>query len=173
MTNLTPTQTAILTAAVANPARLVLPLPAAIKGGAAIKVIASLAAKGLIAEEPAQPGDPVWRDDETLVATDAAFTALGLPVPGEENQEPAAPKPRKTRDNTKQALMISLLKRPEGATVEQIAEATGWLKHTIRSAITVAVKKKLGLIVTTEKVRMVGPNREGAPGSYTIYRITE
>ena len=41
--------------------------------------------------------------------------------------------------------MIELLKRPEGATVEQIAEATGWQKHTIRGAISGALKKKLGL----------------------------
>ena len=34
------------------------------------------------------------------------------------------------RAGTKQALMIELLKRPEGATVEQIAAATGWQHHT-------------------------------------------
>jgi hypothetical protein len=45
------------------------------------------------------------------------------------------PKPT-PRAGTKQALMIDLLKRPEGATVEQIAEATsGWQHHTIRGAI--------------------------------------
>ena len=43
--------------------------------------------------------------------------------------------------------MIDLLKRPEGATVEQIAAATGWQKHTIRGAISGALKKKLGLNV--------------------------
>ena len=41
--------------------------------------------------------------------------------------------------------MIELLKRPEGATVEQIAAATGWQHHTIRGAISGALKKKLGL----------------------------
>ena len=64
-----------------------------------------------------------------------------------------------------------MLKRPEGATADQIAEATGWQKHTVRGAIAGALKKKLGLTITTERIRMVGPNRVGAPGSITIYRI--
>jgi Protein of unknown function (DUF3489) len=50
------------------------------------------------------------------------------------------------RTGTKQALMIDMLKRPEGATVEQIATATGWQHHTIRGAISGALKKKLGLL---------------------------
>ncbi len=78
---------------------------------------------------------------------------------------------RKPRTDSKQTQMIALMSRPEGATADQIAEATGWQKHTIRGAIAGALKKKLGLTITTEQVRMVGPNREGSPGSYTIYRI--
>ena len=91
------------------------------------------------------------------------------------------------RAGTKQALMIELLRRPEGATIEQIAKATGWQHHTIRGAISGALKKKLGLIVearrsapTTEvgagsqarRTREVGPNKVGAKGSSTVYRIT-
>ena len=68
--------------------------------------------------------------------------------------------------------MIELLKRPEGATVEQIAEVTGWQKHTIRGAISGALKKKLGLTVETTRTREVGPNKTGAKGSSTVYRIT-
>jgi hypothetical protein len=76
------------------------------------------------------------------------------------------------RAGTKQALMIDLLKRPEGATVEQIAKVTGWQKHTIRGAISGALKKKLGLTVETTRAREVGPNRPGAKNSSTVYRIT-
>ena len=84
--------------------------------------------------------------------------------------EPAAkPTPR---TGTKQALMIDLLKRPEGATVEQIATATGWQHHTIRGAISGALKKKLGLTVEATRTREVGPNKTGAKGSSTVYRIT-
>ena len=67
--------------------------------------------------------------------------------------------------------MIELLKRPEGATVEQIAEATGWQHHTIRGAISGALKKKLGLTVEATRTREVGPNKTGAKGSSTVYRI--
>jgi DNA-binding MarR family transcriptional regulator len=76
------------------------------------------------------------------------------------------------RAGTKQAQMIELLKRPEGATVEQIAAATGWQHHTIRGAISGALKKKLGLTVEATRTREVGPNKTGAKGS-TVYRILE
>ena len=76
------------------------------------------------------------------------------------------------RAGTKQAQMIELLKRPEGATVEQIAAATGWQHHTIRGAISGALKKKLGLTVEATRTREVGPNKTGAKGSSTVYRIT-
>jgi Protein of unknown function (DUF3489) len=76
------------------------------------------------------------------------------------------------RGGTKQALMIELLKRPEGATVEQIAEVTGWQHHTIRGAISGALKKKLGLTVEATRTREVGPSKTGAKGSSTVYRIT-
>jgi hypothetical protein len=76
------------------------------------------------------------------------------------------------RAGTKQAQMIEMLKRPEGATVEQIAAATGWQHHTIRGAISGALKKKLGFTVEATRTREVGPNKTGAKGSSTVYRIT-
>jgi Protein of unknown function (DUF3489) len=75
------------------------------------------------------------------------------------------------RTGTKQARMIELLQRPEGATVAQIAAATGWQHHTIRGAISGALKKKLGLNVEASRTREVGPNKSGAKGSATVYRI--
>jgi Protein of unknown function (DUF3489) len=86
-------------------------------------------------------------------------------------EAPPAGKPT-PRAGTKQALLIDLLKRPEGATVEQIAAATGWQKHTIRGAISGALKKKLGLTVEATRTREVGPDKTGAKGSATVYRIT-
>jgi len=96
-------------------------------------------------------------------------------LPDDAAPEPAsdAPIPRRQREGTKQARMIELLRRPEGATVEQIMHETGWLAHTVRGAMAGALKKKLGLTITTERVRCVGPNREGARGSYSIYRVVE
>ena len=41
-----------------------------------------------------------------------------------------APRRRSSsRPDSKQARMIAMLQRPEGATVEQIAEAMGWARH--------------------------------------------
>jgi hypothetical protein len=104
----------------------------------------------------------------------------GGPVSAKRRAKAKAAKPGKDapaekptpRAGTKQALMIELLKRPEGATVEQIAAATGWQKHTIRGAISGALKKKLGLTVEATRTREVGPNKAGAKGSSTVYRIT-
>jgi Protein of unknown function (DUF3489) len=89
---------------------------------------------------------------------------------GSEGDAPPTAKPT-PRTGTKQAQMIELLKRPEGATVEQIAAATGWQHHTIRGAISGALKKKLGLTVEATRTREVGPNKTGAKGSSTVYRI--
>ena len=58
---------------------------------------------------------------------------------------------RKTREGTKQAQLIAMLQRPEGATVAQVVEATGWQAHTVRGALAGALKKRLGLAVTSEK----------------------
>lgn len=44
-----------------------------------------------------------------------------------------------------------MLERPEGASIAEIVANTGWLPHTVRGAITGALKKKLGLNVVSEK----------------------
>ena len=109
-----------------------------------------------------------------------AAKADGAATPAKRKAKAKAAKPGKSapaekptpRSGTKQAHMIELLKRPEGATVEQIAEATGWQHHTIRGAISGALKKKLGLTVEATRTREVGPNKTGAKGSSTVYRNT-
>jgi hypothetical protein len=55
------------------------------------------------------------------------------------------------RAGTKQAQIIALLQRPEGASISEIVELTGWLPHSIRGLISGALKKKLGLPVTSDK----------------------
>ena len=69
-------------------------------------------------------------------------------------------KPR-TRDNSKQATVIQMLQRPEGATIQQIMDATGWQAHTVRGTFAGAFKKKLGLNLASEKVE----------GNDRVYRI--
>ena len=87
-------------------------------------------------QEPQAPAEPA----QAATAPAAAKRKAKARKPAK-----AAPAEKPTpRAGTKQAQMIELLKRPEGATVEQIAAATGWQHHTIRGAITGALKKKLG-----------------------------
>ncbi len=61
-----------------------------------------------------------------------------------------AAKPGGPRAGTKQALMIDLLKRKHGATIDEIVDATGWQPHSVRGAISGAIKKKLGLTVENQ-----------------------
>jgi hypothetical protein len=166
MTKLSDTQSVILSAAAQRTDRFALPLPKSLKGGAAHKVVSALVAKGLLKEVKANRklNDPVWRETDdgrlvTLVITDAGLAAIGL-EPDEPKEpaseapaspQPAAPKERKPREGTKQQQMIDLLRRPKGATLAEIVEATGWQQHTIRGAMAGALKKKLGLTITSEK----------------------
>jgi len=67
------------------------------------------------------------------------------------------------RAESKQAKLIEMLKRPEGATIDEIVKALAWQSHTIRGAISGALKKKLGLKVESEKVDDRG----------RVYRVAE
>ena len=57
----------------------------------------------------------------------------------------------KSRENTKQAKLIALLRRPGGATIADLAKATSWQNHTVRGVLSGALKKKLGLTIKSEK----------------------
>ena len=160
------TQTAVLTHAIDHTQGKIEWFPANIKGGARQKVIEGLFKRAMVI---GNLGD--WH------VTAEGYDALGRPRPGlptvaelaSESQKPAAtPKrkratkdadapaspqtPKRTRDNSKQAQVIAMLKRPEGATVAQICEVTGWQAHTVRGTFAGAFKKKLGLTITSDKV---------------------
>ena len=65
-----------------------------------------------------------------LDAPIAALRALLASKPARIPREPGTA--RKPREGTKQEQVLAMLRRPEGATVAQIAEATGWAQHTVR-----------------------------------------
>jgi hypothetical protein len=79
---------------------------------------------------------------------------------------------RKSREGTKQQQVLGMLRRTEGATVAQVADVTGWQAHTVRGFF--AGLKKKGIEVSVlERVRQIRPDKAGAKGSYTVYRVAE
>jgi hypothetical protein len=126
-------------------------------------------------------GEPLWRETgdghgTTLVVTDAGLLAIGIePVvvsavtslretqPDADPQPTAAdtPKPITIRTGTKQAQIIALLQRPEGAAITEIVAETGWMPHSVRGMISGTLKKKLGLPIASEKV----------DGRGTVYKL--
>ena len=167
MPKLTDTQSLILSAASQRPDNLAMPLPKGLHGAAAKKVVSMMIGRGWIEEVDAnlRKGEPLWRETgdghgTTLVVTDAGMLAIGIEPAVVKTMaairtnaaQPPAPKPPTPRTGTKQAQIITLLQRPEGATIAEIVEATGWQAHSARGMISGALKKKLGLPVTTEKV---------------------
>ncbi len=159
---------------------LPLPRSLKVNKAAATTVLKSLLKKGLAAERPAAADAAHWRETRdggrtAIAITDAGLQAIGVDVDrktskqspstkpqpkqrsrrAERNPSGSKPKgrtsPPAVRPGTKQALLIDLLKRKKGATIEEIVEATGWQAHSVRGAISGALKKKLGLAVTSEK----------------------
>jgi len=178
MTKLSDTQAIILSAAAQREDRIALPLPESLRGGAAAKVVGAMLAKGFLEEIDAdlRNGEPVWRETgdghgTTLVATDAGLAAIGIepedadtapvgatdapgdaPAPDTATETDPAPEARTSREGTKQAALIAMLRAPEGATIDEISTALQWRPHTTRGAMAGALKKKLGLEVTSEKI---------------------
>jgi hypothetical protein len=117
--------------------------------------------------------DEANRATDMIAALDAPMEALRTLLAGKPTRvarEPGAP--RKPREGTKQEQVLAMLRRPEGATVAQIAEATGWAQHTVRGFFA-GLKKKGHSIEVRERIRQVGPNKTGAKGSFTIYALAE
>jgi hypothetical protein len=52
---------------------------------------------------------------------------------------------------TKLAQLEALLRRPEGATLDQISTSIGWQVHSVRGAMSGTLKKKQGLTISSDK----------------------
>ena len=90
-------------------------------------------------------------EDTQEAGGSAPETAVDAPSFDEPEEAPAetpvAPKAPRTREGTKQAQLIAMLR--EGATIDEMAAATGWQAHTVRGAMAGALKKRLGLTITS------------------------
>ena len=97
----------------------------------------------------------------------AAQTHQARPSPlsavaaGRPSASHSAPLRGTVREGTKQAALVKMLRRPKGATIAEIVEATGWQAHTVRGAFAGALKKRLGLTLVSGKVE----------GRGRVYRI--
>lgn len=185
MPKLTDTQTIILSRAATRPDNLAMPLPEGLVGAAAKMAVAKMIERGWLEEVEAnlRRGEPLWSETgdghgTTLIATEAGLAAIGIePVvattmtnlrkaklelvcaPKDASETPpdhVTPKPIAIRAGTKQAQIIAMLQRPEGATVAEIVAATGWLSHTVRGSISGTLGKKLGLVVNSTKAASRG-----------------
>jgi hypothetical protein len=101
----------------------------------------------------------------------AAIEQLRAAVAGKPSRAPhATGAPRKPRLGTKHETVLALLRRDEGATIAQIIEATGWQSHTVRGFLA-GLKRKGITVEVLERIRQVGPIKDSAKGSYSIYHI--
>jgi predicted ArsR family transcriptional regulator len=90
-----------------------------------------------------------------------AKTSKAKTKPAQKRKAQTKAKMPGTRANSKQAQLIEMLKRPEGATIDEIVKKFDWQAHTVRGALAGALKKKLGLNVQSEKIE----------GRGRVYRI--
>ena len=183
-TSLTPAQHAILAKAINTSAGKIDWFPDNIKGGARKKVLDGMfncalittdgtdwfvAAEGYDALGLTRPGVNKTSIGQFEANLDQIIAnAEGAPAAMSDPELEAAViaaeatwvKPR-TRDNSKQAEVIRMLQRPEGATIGQICAATGWQAHTVRGTFAGALKKNLGLTIVSDKPQ----------GGERVYRI--
>jgi len=105
---------------------------------------APLSGKRLLALWNALPGVEKRRKvGDRAALIDQLWSAIeALPDP---EADPAVKRP------SKQDEVIAMLRRPEGATVDEVARATGWQRHTVRGVFSGALKKKLGLTLASAK----------------------
>lgn len=187
-TQLSPSQHALLAHAPQHTGGIIEWFPDNLKGGARSKVLEALEKRGLVECVKIPYASSAWQLTEA--GYELMGTPLPEPEPQPEHfgtspekinealsdhlvsvaqvisqqTEPAEfaePPAKRTRANSKQAQVIALLQRPEGTTITQICEATGWQSHTVRGTFAGAFKKKLGLEITSSK----------EAGGERIYRI--
>src|SRR3954452_15875218 len=157
-------------------------IPGGLNKAAAAKVAASLVSRKRMRKVRSKPDVPVWREDEegrgtSLVITregreaigledgenDSSNLSLGAEETGVQRRQPSFQKCLnridEPRPGSKQAVIATMLSRKAGATLEALVDATGWLPHTTRAALTGL--RKRGYMVLLER-------QDGKPSLYRI-----
>lgn len=177
MIKLTSSHLAILASACGRDDALAI-RPSDLKPAAATKAGAKLVELGLVREVRAKADMPAWREDEQGNATslkilkagrlavlamtpapEAASTTIGSaasvdPQPTGKTQVGTA------KAGSKRAMVLALLRRDEGVSIDDLIAATGWLPHTTRAAL--SVLRKSGLTIV--RIRDTGADT-------SVYRI--
>jgi hypothetical protein len=156
-TRLTDLQSVLLSAASRHEAGSVLPVAASVAGKKAQvrKALGQLLKRGLIAEIEQPPAGAEWRSVGDLrcglVLTERGLAAIGVittegpaavhgpvssPALSPLAKSASAQSAKSTPTPTKTTTVIALLGRQQGATLAELVEATGWLPHTTRAALT-------------------------------------
>ena len=164
---LSDTQLVLLSRASQRESGSLVPFSKSLKSGEAdIKdAISDLLVRGLVSESEVTRANQAWRQTEEgrigVIVTPAGLEAIavendseGSGIPPELTPTSAAPASREiaaaARAGTKTALLIDMLRQSNGATIDEIVAATGWLSHTARAALTCL--RKRGHHVSNEKV---------------------
>jgi predicted transcriptional regulator len=174
MPKLTDSQLVILSAAAKRETCAVLPLPKSLKlnQGALASIIKSLLTKDLIEKRPAGHDEAHWREDDdgkriALFITNAGLEALGI---GNQKNEalkvskrarPAGARAGKAKgvERHKTDRILDLLKRANGASVDELQSFTGWQAHSIRGALSGLRKKGVAVVLT---------KHEGKASTYNV-----
>jgi hypothetical protein len=94
----------------------------------------------------------IWKAVQRLSPQPAPRAARVAPKRSKADKAPEATQEAPTtRDGSKKAAVLELLRRPEGATLEEIMTATNWQAHTVRGFISHALGKKMGLAVESTR----------------------
>jgi hypothetical protein len=157
--NLSDTQRVILASAAAHQSGRVLPTPSSLAknpGAIALSLKATLAA-GLLSEVPAGYGDTPYGTaadglPTTLIVSPAGLAAIGITPDFSPHAVTEAPviERKSARAGSKLDLLCRLLRAPGGATISELALETGWQRHSVRGALSGALKRKLALVITSE-----------------------
>ena len=180
MTKVTATQANVLSAA-AQRHDGAGTMPDKLNKAAAMKVADSLILRKLMREARAKAGMPVWREDGarsfSLIITAAGRAAVvGAKAddrPGDQGKCEAAEKQPTPaagpRAGSKQALVVAMLSSGEGASLDALVDATGWLPHTTRAALTGLRKRGFEIArerhATKGSLYRIGIEQPGAMGA--------